>query len=110
MDPKLREEINFLHAQICKGLADPNRILILYTLAERPYSVTELAETLDLPQPTVSRHLKTLRDRKMVLAERSGQSVHYTLGDARIIQALDLLRNFMADNLRSQIELVSSTA
>ncbi len=102
MDSKLREEVDTLHAQVCGGLADPNRILILYTLADRPRNVTELAEALGLPQPTVSRHLKTLRERGMVLAEREGQSVIYALADRRIIQALDLLRAMLADLLRDQ--------
>jgi DNA-binding transcriptional ArsR family regulator len=41
----------------------------------------------------------------MVVAEREGQSVIYSLADPRIIQALDLLRAFMADSLESQIAL-----
>lgn len=108
MERNLREEINLLHAQVCNSLADPNRILILYTLAEGPLNVSDLAEHLDLAQPTVSRHLKVLRERGMVSAQRGGQSVFYRLSDTRIIQALDLLRAVMANNLRSQIALASS--
>ena len=92
MDPNLRTEIDRLHAQVCSGLADPNRILILYTLAENHYNVSDLARAVDLPQSTVSRHLKVLRERSMVVAQRNGQSVFYSLSDERIIQALDLLR------------------
>ncbi len=110
MDNKLREEVNNLHAQVCGGLADPNRILILYTLAERPHSVSELSEALGLPQPTTSRHLKTLRERGMVAAEREGQSVIYSLADHRIIQALDLLRAFLADSLGSQVALAQTAS
>lgn len=105
MDNALREEVNRLHAQICGGLADPNRILILYTLGEAPRNVTELADVLELPQPTVSRHLKTLRERDMVRAERDGQSVIYSLADRRITDALDLLRAFLTESLRSQVAL-----
>ncbi len=35
MASNLREEIHQLHAQLCNGLADPVRILILYSLAEK---------------------------------------------------------------------------
>lgn len=105
MTQDLRDEINRLHAQVCSGLADPNRILILYKLSERPYNVTELATSFDIPQPTISRHLKVLRERGMVTAKRDGQSVFYSLTDARIINALDLLRAMLADSLESQIEL-----
>lgn len=102
MDAQLREEIDNLHAQICRALADPHRILILYTLAERPHYVGELSQELDLPQPSVSRHLKVLRDRGLVQAEREGQAVSYTLMDERIIEALDLLRSVLAARLKLQ--------
>lgn len=110
MDSNLREEVTRLHANICGGLADPNRILILYTLADGPRNVSELASILSLPQPTVSRHLKTLRERNMVQAERAGQAVIYSLADRRIIEALDLLRAFMADSLKSQSALARSVS
>jgi DNA-binding transcriptional ArsR family regulator len=105
MDNSLREEVSRLHAQVCGGLADPNRILILYTLGDRSHNVSDLATALGLPQPTVSRHLKTLRERGMVNSERDGQSVVYSLADMRIIQALDLLRAFLADSLNNQAAL-----
>ncbi|RLC62178.1 MAG: transcriptional regulator [Chloroflexi bacterium] len=107
-NPTLTEEINLLHAQICQGLADPTRILILYYLDEAPRYVTELAEILEVSQPTVSHHLKVLRDRGLVTATREGNTVHYALRDRRIIQALDLLRAVMADVLAEQAELVEA--
>lgn len=103
-----RAEINKLHANICSGLADPTRILILYTLHDRPHNVSELAEGLELPQPTVSRHLKVLRERQMVTSERVGQAVNYSLTDNRIIEAMDLLRAVLASRLQDQGELAEN--
>ncbi len=99
MDKQLRREINQLHAQICGGLADPKRIAILYALAERALSVTELTTAVEMPQATVSRNLKILRERGMVVAKRQGANIYYSLGDKRIIRALDLLREVLAENL-----------
>jgi len=110
MTKSLKDEINRLHAQVCSGLADPNRILILYTLADSPHNVSDLATLLEIPQPTVSRHLKVLRERNMVNAVRDGQSVYYSLGDERIIQALDLLRSILADSLESQVDLARTVS
>ena len=107
MDNHLRNEINQLHAHVCSGLADPNRILILYTLDGETYNVSDLAAAIGLPQPTTSRHLKVLRERGMVSSQRDGQSVFYTLADPRITQALDMLRSFLGDNLRSQANMIS---
>jgi len=95
MDERLEREIIELHGGICSALADPKRIMILYTLAEGPRNVTDLSEELGLPQPTTSRHLKVLRERDMVNTERAGASVIYTLADAKLIQALDLLRDVL---------------
>lgn len=102
---KLKDEINTLHAQVCSGIADPNRILILYKLNEAPHNVSDLAAALEIPQPTISRHLKILRERSMVNANRDGQSMIYSISDLRIIQALDLLRAMLADSLESQSDL-----
>ncbi len=102
MADSLREEVVRLHAHVCSGLADPNRILIIYSLAEGPRNVNDIANTVELPQPTVSRHLKILRDRGIVRTERMGQTINYYLIDIRIIQALDLLRATLADQLRNQ--------
>ena len=105
---KLKAEITQLHAQVCSGLSDPTRILILYKVASKPVNVSDLAQELEIPQPTVSRHLKVLRDRQMVVAQRDGQSVYYSLADERIIQALDLLRSVLADALEDQAALIRS--
>ncbi|MEJ2759525.1 MAG: metalloregulator ArsR/SmtB family transcription factor [Anaerolineales bacterium] len=110
MSKLLKDEINNLHAQVCSGLADPNRILILYKLAEGPHNVSDLANILEIPQPTVSRHLKVLRERDMVNADREGQSVFYSLADDRVIQALDLLRAMLADSLESQVNLARAAS
>ncbi len=95
----LQQEISQLEADFCFALSDPTRLLILYTLADQPHNVTELSNELDVIQPTTSRHLKILRDRGLVIAERQGTTVTYRLADKRLIQALDLLRTVMRDRL-----------
>jgi DNA-binding transcriptional ArsR family regulator len=110
MDKKLLKEINQLHAEICGGLSDPKRIAILYALSEGAKNVMELAEILEMPQPTVSRHLKILRERSMVIPERKGVNIIYTLGDKRIIRALDLLREVLGDHLSRRSALADAIA
>jgi ArsR family transcriptional regulator len=107
LQTNLRREVHQLHAEICHAISDPNRILILYELREGPRNVGELAENLSLSQPTVSRHLKVLRDRRMVLAEREGTNVYYTLADQRVIEALNLLREVLTAVLDQRTALVN---
>jgi ArsR family transcriptional regulator len=110
MPPAFEQEIYRLHSRLCAGLADPKRVLLLYALSESPRSVSELAEALQLPQPSASRHLKILRERGLVIAERQGQSVFYKLFDRRILQALDLMRGVLADILANQASLSDSVS
>lgn len=77
MNRRLECEVDLLHASVCQALADPKRILILYELAQGSRAVNDLAEALRVPQPTVSRHLKVLRERSLVVAERDGVSIRY---------------------------------
>jgi ArsR family transcriptional regulator len=68
--------------------------------------VTELTQELGLPQPTISRHLKNLRDRGLVIATRQGMMVQYSLSDKRVIDALDILRSIMRDSIQKRASLV----
>ncbi len=105
MSLSLPQEVSLLHAQICQGLADPKRILLLYALSRGPRRVTDLAKALGLPQPTVSHHLKILRERGLVVVEREGVAAYYSLADRRVLDALDLLRAVLADLLEQQADL-----
>lgn len=104
--PSLSSEVNQMHAEICSGLADPNRILLLYALAEGPHNVSELADLVGITQPTASRHLKLLRDRGMVRASRQGAAIEYSLSDLRLIEALDLLRAVLRDRITYRASLI----
>lgn len=103
----LKQEIIQLQADFCAALSDPTRILILYALNETPRNVTELTNELGLPQPTISRHLKVLRERGLVLTERQGTVITYHLADLRVIQAMDLLRSAMRDRLTQRASIVN---
>jgi len=101
----LQDELNAFHAGICSALADTTRIALLYELSDGEMAVGELVQALDAPQATISRHLKVLRDRELVIARRDGSHVYYSLTDGRIIDALDLLRKVMAGILDHRSDL-----
>ncbi len=100
-------EIRLLHSTICQAVNDPRRIQLLYALSEAPSNVTSLARDLEIPQSTVSRHLAVLRQRGLVTAERDGASVVYRLGNTRVIQILDLMRQLMRDVLEEQTDVLN---
>ncbi len=101
------EELNLLHAHVCQALGVPTRLQILYALYEEPMRVNALAEMLDTPQSSISRHLSVLRQRSLVLAERNGTEVTYRLADERLIEVLDLMRLVLRDALERQSNMLS---
>jgi DNA-binding transcriptional ArsR family regulator len=102
----LAQEVSQMEADLCSAFADPTRILILYALDEKPRNVGELASELEVAQPTISRHLKILRDRGLVSTVRQGTVIQYHLADKRLIQALDILRALMRDRIAYRASLM----
>ncbi|MDE3075821.1 MAG: winged helix-turn-helix transcriptional regulator [Chloroflexota bacterium] len=104
MNPTIREESYQLHAQLCKALADPKRLLIVNELRDGERSVSELVQGLGLSQTNVSQHLAVLREKRLVTARRSGTSTYYSLANPKLVRAFDLLREVMVDILAGQAE------
>ena len=65
---------------IFKALADEGRLRILRAIDQAELSVAELVSALEMPQSTVSRHLKPMREAELVSARREGTSVYYSRG------------------------------
>jgi ArsR family transcriptional regulator len=61
------------------ALSDPTRCRMLLLLERHELTVSELCSVLQLPQSTVSRHLKTLADDGWVTSRRDGTSRFYTM-------------------------------
>lgn len=95
-------EIYELHARVCKAIADPKRLLIINELRDGPRNVGEVAAAINVSQPNASQHLAVLRDRGIVRTKRSGNSVFYELTSQKVIRAVDLLRDFMAERSAAQ--------
>ena len=68
-------------ARVFKALGDETRLSIVAMLgcAGRPLCVCEIEPRFELSQPTISHHLKVLRDSGLVETERRGTWVHYSL-------------------------------
>ena len=60
-------------------LSDPLRCRLLLLLERHELTVSEMCAVLQLPQSTVSRHLKTLADASWILSRRDGTSRYYSL-------------------------------
>ncbi|WP_206447499.1 metalloregulator ArsR/SmtB family transcription factor [Agrococcus sp. KRD186] len=87
-------------ADIFSVIADSTRRDILSVLLERrsmtgEASVSQIVETLGVPQPTVSKHLRTLRDAGLVTVREDGQHRFYSIVLAPFDEVDDWLMPFI---------------
>lgn len=94
-----------------KAIADPLRLRMLSAIATDPRGeacVCDLAELAEVSQPTISHHLKVLKDTGMLLSERRGTWVYYRITPARRGAVTALLDAFapaaMLDAVESDAE------
>jgi len=69
--------------ELLQAMADPVRLSIVRLLASSPGSVCacDFTDCCTVSQPTVSHHLKVLRDAGVVTTERHGTYIYYDLAD-----------------------------
>lgn len=80
-------------AALLKALADPYRLTMLATLAanEHEVCVCDFTDALPLNQPTVSHHLRLLREAGLIACERRGTWVYYQLASDALERIGDAL-------------------
>lgn len=102
IDPILRAELDELVSSMCKALNDPKRLIALYALRDGPHTVTEICRALGVPQANTSQHLAVLRERGLVSTRRDGNRVLYSLRHPKILDAVDTMRDVLADEIARQ--------
>lgn len=99
MDSATAAELYELHARVCKAIADPKRLLLINEMRDGAKSVRDLCDAIGISQSNASQHLAVLRGRGLVRTQRTGNNVYYSLSSPKIVQAVDLLREFLAEDL-----------
>jgi ArsR family transcriptional regulator len=95
MNPKQAESV----AGLLKALADPVRLRLMSMIAASEETcVCELTDTFDVSQPTISHHLRVLREAGLVDSERRGTWVYYWAQP----EALDALGGLFTGALASR--------
>lgn len=69
---------------IFAALGDPTRVRIIYSILRQERSVGEIAAHLDLSEPSVSQHLRRLRDLRIVRLRQEGRHRYYRLDDDHV--------------------------
>ncbi|MGA9115106.1 MAG: metalloregulator ArsR/SmtB family transcription factor [Candidatus Dormiibacterota bacterium] len=86
-----------LHAELCKVLTDPKRLMILQALRTGELCVGELAGIVGMSLPNASQHLSVLRHAGLVSTRRGGTTVYYSMAEPRIAQACDIVHQIVLE-------------
>jgi DNA-binding transcriptional ArsR family regulator len=78
------------------ALTDPSRRAVLDLLRRRPHTVGELADMLELSQPTTSKHLRVLREARLVQVRRDAQRRIYLIDPAPLAELDEWLQPYRA--------------
>jgi DNA-binding transcriptional ArsR family regulator len=89
------------------ALADPTRLAILQSLAERPLAVVELARGFPISRPAISQHLRVLKDAGLVSDRHAGTQRIYNIdpaGVAALKAHFDVLWSRVLDSFKTVAE------
>jgi len=100
--PRIKPDTSLfeLHAEVCKIFSHPKRLQIIEALREKELTVSEVVGYLGIPKANVSQHLAVLRQKKVVVTRREGLNIYYRIANPKIIQACDLMRQVLLEQLK----------
>jgi len=102
------ENIFELHADVCKVFSNAKRLEILNTLREKEMTASELIERIGLSKANLSQHMSILKSKGVVLTRREGVNIYYRISNSKIIQACDLMREVLLEQLQEKGKMVAS--
>lgn len=91
-----------LHAEVCRVLTDPKRLMLLDVLRDGEHSVGDLAEELGCSLANASQHLAVLRTAGLVDTRRSGTTILYSLAEPELVEACDVIHRIVGRRLASR--------
>lgn len=87
-------------SKLLRSLSHETRLLILCLLTEKEMSVSEIEQTVQLPQATVSQQLARLRLDNLVVARREGRLIYYRIADKDVSTIIESLYELFCKPVR----------
>ena len=102
------EKIFEIHADICKVFTNAKRWEILNTLMNKEMTASELIKKIGLSKANLSQHMSILKSKGVVLSRREGVNIYYRISNPKIIQACDLMREVLLEQLQEKGKMVEN--
>lgn len=103
-----KQRLNEAFAKVGKGLAHANRLELLEVLAQGPRDVDSLAVCGKMSVANTSHHLKLLKECGLIVSDRQGQRVIYSLADDSVITLISIIHSIAVRNLPEIDRLLAS--
>lgn len=81
--------------ELFKALSDPTRRRILQLLKKSDRTATDLMKEIRISQPTLSHHLDVLKRARLIVGEREGQFIRFSLDMSVFQMSVDYLMKFV---------------
>jgi ArsR family transcriptional regulator len=81
---------------------------ILNTLRDKEMTASELIERIGLSKANLSQHMSILKSKGVVLTRREGVNIYYCISNPKIIQACDLMREVLLEQLQEKGKMVAT--
>ncbi len=101
------KEIYFKHANLCKTMANANRIYIVELLSEKEMNVGDIAEAIGNSLSTTSQQLRLLRDNNVLVTRKDGHTVYYSLKHPKLYKACQIIREVLLDDMKGDGEVAA---
>ncbi|MBI4595394.1 MAG: helix-turn-helix transcriptional regulator [Candidatus Tectomicrobia bacterium] len=101
------DEIFELHAEICKVFSNAKRLEILSILRDKEMTASDLIEKTGLNKANLSQHMNVFKTKGVVLTRRVGANIFYRISNSKIIEACDLMREVLLEQLQQKGNIVT---
>jgi len=103
----MEDQLYSYHADMCKVFSHPKRLEIINVLRNGEMSVGELSLQLELAIGNLSQHLAMMRERRILATRKEGNVVYYRIANPRLLEAFDLLREILFEQIRQDDALIN---
>ncbi len=100
------DQLYAYHAEMCKVFSHPKRLELINILRDKEMRAGELGERLGLTPANLSQHLTMMRERHILASRKEGNMVYYRIANPRLIEAFDLLREILFEQIRQDAALI----
>ncbi len=106
----MEDQIYAYHAEMCKVFSHPKRLELINVLREKEMNVGEISQRLGIAIGNLSQHLAMMRERRILVSRKEGNLVYYRITNPRLLEAFDLLREIMFEQIRQDAALIEGRA